>query len=296
VDPEQLRFCFAVWVKGILSGKSVGHIALDGKRLRRSGELSSGKEAIHMVSAYAHENGLVLTQRKVENKSNEITVLPEIIKTLELTDAVVSIDAMGCQKPIARQITSQGGDYVLALKGNQGKLAEAVEEYFVSAKRDDFELLEHDRYKEVDGDHGRIESRCYDVLYEASWLDPKEEWGGLSAVGCVYSERTVNGVTSRENRYYILSSPMPAKAFASAVRNHWGIENKLHWVLDMAFREDECRVRRGNSAENLAILRHMALNLLKQDTTIKLDIKSKRKAAGWDNDYLRRLLNGNLDA
>lgn len=296
LDSEQLRSCFVLWVQGMLSGKSVGHIALDGKKLRRSGEATSGKEAIHMVSAYAHENGLVLAQRKVDDKSNEIKALPELLKSLELTDAIVSIDAMGCQKSIAKQITSQGGEYVLSLKGNQGKLSEAVEDYFTSAKRDNFELLEHDRYENIDGDHGRIELRRYDVLYEVDWLDPKKVWGGLSAVGCVYSERTVNGVTSRESRYYLLSSRMPAEAFASAVRNHWGIENKLHWVLDMAFREDECRVRQGNSAENLAILRHMALNLLKQDTTVKLGIKSKRKAAGWDNDYLRHLLNGNLDA
>lgn len=296
LDAEQLRVCFAVWVKGMLPGGAAKHIALDGKKLRRSGELSSGKEAIHMVSAYAHENGLVLAQRRVDDKSNEITALPKILKLLELTDSIVSIDAMGCQKSIARQITAQGGDYVLALKGNQGKLADAVEDYFSAAKRDSFALLKHDRYESVDGDHGRIEKRCYDVLYEAEWLDPKQEWGGLSAVGCVYSERTVNEVTSRESRYYLLSRAMPAKAFAAAVRNHWGIENKLHWVLDMAFREDECRVRIGNSAENLAILRHMTLNLLKQDTTIKLGIKSKRKAAGWDNDYLLHLLNGNLDA
>ncbi len=160
LDSEQLRSCFAVWVKGMLSGASVGHIALDGKKLRRSGESSSGKEAIHMVSAYAHENGLVLAQRRVDDKSNEITALPKILKLLELTDSIVSIDAMGCQKSIAKQITSQGGNYVLSLKGNQGKLAESVEAYFVSAKRDDFALLEHDRHETVDGDHGRIESRC----------------------------------------------------------------------------------------------------------------------------------------
>lgn len=294
--PEQLRTCFAAWVKDMLSGKSPRHIALDGKTLRRSGESSSGKAAIHMVSAYAHENGLVLAQRKVDEKSNEITALPEILKCLELTNTVVSIDAMGCQKSIAKQITSQGGDYVLALKGNQEKLAEAVEEHFTSAKRDAFELLKHEHYEEVDGEHGRIERRCYDVLYDANWLDPKKEWGGLSAIGCIYSERSVNGIMSRENRYYLLSSNMSAKAFASAARNHWGIENKLHWILDVAFREDECRVRQGNAAENLAVLRHIALNLLKQDNTIKLGIKSKRKAAGWDNDYLRHLLNGNFDA
>jgi predicted transposase YbfD/YdcC len=296
LDPEQLRSCFSDWVKEMLPDLAGRHIALDGKKLRRSGEASSGQAAIHMVSAYAHEAGLVLCQRRVDDKSNEITALPDILKILDLTDAIVSIDAMGCQKSIARQITAQGGDYVLSLKGNQGKLAEAVEAHFVSARRDGFELLEHDRYQDVDGGHGRVESRCYDVLYEADWLDPKKEWGGLSAVGCVHSERDAGGLVSRESRYYLLSRRMPARAFAAAVRHHWSIENQVHWVLDMAFREDECRVRRGNSAENLAILRHMALNLLKQDTTVKLGIKSKRLAAGWNNDYLRHLLKGNLDA
>lgn len=296
LDSKQLQSCFVEWVKGLVAEAPPKHIALDGKTLRRSGEAASGKKAIHMVSAYAHENGLVLTQCKVDEKSNEITALPEILSRLELTGAIVSIDAMGCQKSIARQITQQGGDYVLSLKGNQGTLSDAVTDYFESAICDDFVLLEHDSFEEVDGDHGRIEMRRYDVLNDASWLDPKKVWGGLSAVGCVRSERNVNGVISRESRYYLLSSPMPAKAFASAVRNHWGIENSLHWILDMAFREDECRKRAGNSAENFAILRHITLNLLKQDTTVKLGVKSKRKAAGWDNDYLRHLLKGNLDA
>lgn len=296
LDSRQLQACFVEWVKGLVAEAPPKHIALDGKTLRRSGEASSGKRAIHMVSAYAHENGLVLTQCKVDEKSNEITALPEILSRLELSGAIVSIDAMGCQRAIAKQIKEQGGDYVLSLKGNQSKLCEAVTDYFEAAIRDDFVLLKHDSFEEVDGDHGRIEKRRYDVLSEASWLDPKEVWEGLSAVGCVRSERTVNGILSRETRYYLLSKPMPAKAFAVSVRNHWSIENSLHWILDMAFREDECRKRSGNSAENFAILRHITLNLLKQDTTIKLGIKSKRKAAGWDNGYLRHLLNGNLDA
>lgn len=296
IDPKQLQQCYVDWIQSLMRGVELKHIALDGKTVRGSGNKSAGKRAIHMLSAYAHECGLVLTQAKVDDKSNEITALPDVLRRLELTGALVTIDAMGCQKEIAKQITKQGGDYVLGLKGNQGRLAEAVAHHFECAERDRFELLDHDRHETVDGDHGRVEVRRYDVIGDASWLDPKKAWGGLSAVGRVVSERTVGGVTSREVRYYVLSRRLTAEEFGWAARGHWGIENSLHWVLDVVFREDACRVRSGFAAENFSVLRHLALMLLKQGTRIKRGIATRRKAAGWDESYLLELLKGNLDA
>jgi len=294
IDPRQFQECFAEWVGGFIREGGLEHIALDGKAVRRSGSSASGKKAIHMVSAYARAGGLVLTQSKVDDKSNEITALPEVLKRLELSGALVSIDAMGCQKEIAQQITKQGGDYVLSLKGNQGKLADAVEFHFIQAERDRFELLEHDTHTTVDGDHGRVETRRYDVIGDAGWLDAKKEWGGLTAVGRVVTERTGAEATSRETRYFLMSRKLSAEDFGQAVRGHWGIENSLHWLLDMAFDEDHCRVRSGYGAENFVVLRHMALNLLKQGKRVKRGIKARRKVAGWDESYLLELLKGQL--
>jgi predicted transposase YbfD/YdcC len=275
----------------------VHHVCLDGKTVRGSRHDPDNKKAVHMVSAYAQDCGLVLTQEKVDDKTNEITALPEVLKRLRLAGATVSIDAAGCQKKIARQIKEQGGEYVLCLKGNQGKLAEAVEHHFTCAERVQFVLLDHDTHTTVDGGHGRVETRRYDVIGEADWLDPVKKWGGLAAVGRVVSEREVKGAPgskSLETRYYIMSQRFTAEEFAKASRNHWGIENSLHWVLDVAFREDACRVYAGNAAENFSVLRHMALGLLKQGTRIKRGIKTRRKVAGWDENYLLELLKGNF--
>ena len=294
LDPKQFQACFTEWVGGFIRDGGVDHIALDGKTLRRSGSVSAGKKAIHMVSAYAHAGGLVLAQSKVDDKSNEITALPEVLRRLELSGALVSIDAMGCQKEIARQITGQGGDYALSLKGNQGKLAKDVEHHFVCAERDGFALLEHDTHTTVDGDHGRVETRRYDVIGDAGWLDAKKEWGGLSAVGRVVAKRVGPEGASCETRYFLLSRKLSAEAFGRAVRGHWGIENSLHWLLDVAFDEDHCRIRKGYAAENFVALRHMALNLLKQGKRVKRGIKTRRKVAGWNESYLLELLKGQL--
>ena len=296
IDPKQLRQCYADWIQGFMKGVDVQHICLDGKTVRGSRHAPDNKRAVHMISAYARESGLVLTQEKVDEKSNEITALPDILRRLTLAGTTVSIDAMGCQKEIAKQIKEQGGEYVLSLKGNQGKLAQEVERHFECAERDGFVLLEHDAHTTLDSGHGRVETRRYDVVGDANWLDPKNQWGGLAAVGRVVSERVskVDGAKSREARYYILSKRLKAEEFAKASRSHWGIENSLHWILDVAFNEDACRVHAGYAAENFTVLRHIALGLLKQGTSVKRGIKTRRKVAGWDENYLLELLKGDF--
>ena len=298
LDPKRLRAAYAQWVRGFMRDVDVAHCCLDGKTVRGSGHMPDGKKAIHVLSAYAHEHGVVLAQAKVEDKTNEITAIPEILRVLHLKGMIVSIDAMGCQKEIATQIKEQGGEYVLSLKGNQGNLARDVEHHFECADRDQFVLLDHDAHTTVDGGHGRVETRRYDVIGDAEWLDPEKQWGGLAAVGRVVSERIskANGAKSSETRYYLLSKRFTAEEFAKASRSHWGIENSLHWVLDVAFREDDCRIRTGFAAENFVVLRHIALHLLKQGTSVKLGIKSRRKVAGWDENYLLELLKGNFNA
>jgi predicted transposase YbfD/YdcC len=296
LDPKQLQNVYSQWVQGFMKDVDVHHICVDGKTVRGSGHMPGGKKAIHVLSAYAQEHGLVLTQAKVDDKTNEITAIPEVLRNLMLKGAIVSIDAMGCQKEIATQIKQQGGDYVLSLKGNQGKLAQEVENHFACAERDNFVLLEHDRHETIDGGHGRVETRTYDVIGNAGWLDPQGKWGGLEAIGRVVSERIIKGNKSKEARYYILSQRLSAEEFAKASRNHWGIENSLHWILDMAFNEDECRIHAGFAAENFVRLRHIALHLLKQGVSIKRGIKTRRKVAGWDENYLLELIKGNFNA
>lgn len=296
LDPEQLQAAYARWVQGFMRDVDVQHCCLDGKTVRGSRHMPDGKKAIHILSAYAHEYGLVLAQKKVDGKSNEITAIPEVLRSLQLKGALVSIDAMGCQREIARQIRQQGGEYILSLKGNQGKLSAEVERHFACADRDGFTLLDHDSHETVDGGHGRVETRRYDVVGDAGWLDPHGQWGGLAAVGRVRSERIVNKLKSVEERFYIMSKRISAEHFGQACRSHWSIENSLHWVLDVAFREDECRIHAGYAPENFVVLRHIALHLLKQGTSVKLGIKSRRKVAGWDENYLLELLKGNFNA
>ncbi|MCL2000121.1 MAG: ISAs1 family transposase [Planctomycetes bacterium] len=298
IDPKQLQQCYVEWIQEFMKGVDVHHICLDGKTVRGSRHAPDDKKPIHMISAYAHACGLVLTQEKVDATSNEITALPDVLKRLVLAGAIVSIDAMGCQSEIAKLVKAQGGEYVLSLKGNQGKLAQEVEHHFECAQRDRFVLLDHDTHNTVDRGHGRLETRRYDVIGDAGWLDPKKRWGGLAAVGRVVSTREVKstGVKSKETRYYILSRRFTAKEFAKASRNHWGIENSLHWILDVAFGEDSCRVHAGCAAENFVVLRHIALGLLKQGGSIKRGIKTRRKVAGWDENYLLELLKADFHA
>ena len=292
IDGSQLKECFLRWIATI--AKTIGGevIAVDGKSARRSFDKANGKSAIHVVSAWASENRIVLGQVKVDEKSNEITAIPELLSMLEIQNCIITIDAMGCQRAIAEMIQGKGADYVLALKGNQGTLREDVELFFEDAEEHDFKGSEYEYHKTFDKDHGRIETREYWIVSELDWLEQKKRWAGLRTIGMVRSHRTVDGKTTVETRHFISSLGLNAEQFGRAVRQHWGIENSLHWVLDIAFREDECRIRKGYAAENFGMLRHIALNLLKNDKLSKGGISAKRKKAGWDNDYLLQILGG----
>lgn len=285
IDRKQFSALFVEWVKS-LQEKIPGMVAIDGKTVRRSknGEIPP----IHVVSAWASDQNLVLGQVKTDIKSNEITAIPELLKMLTLKGALVSIDAMGCQKVIAEQIISQGADYLLAAKGNQsmlyGELTLAFEAY--DAGMAPLQILEQEF---LDKDHGRLEKRIYSLTCEVQNLDAKLNWPGLKCIGRVRSIREVDGKTSDETRYFISSRQMGTEEFAKAVRSHWGIENKLHWVLDIVFRDDENRARIRNSAANLVTLKHITLNLLKM-VPGKKSIRVKRKWAGWDDSFLLSVL------
>ena len=268
-------------------------IAVDGKTLRRSQDRTAGKEAIHLVRAWAWENSLVLGQTRTDAKSNEITAIPELLKLLDVSGWIVSIDAMGCQKEIAQTILEGGADYLLGVKGNQGWLYDDVRDLFEGAEEAGYDGVPHDLATTLNKGHGRIERReCRTTSDPAclEYLSTAGDWPGLRSVGMVRSERREGDRVSVESRYYISSLESDAQRFLKATRSHWGIENSVHWVLDMSFREDESRVRSGNAPENLATIRHAALNLLRQDRQSKISIKAKRKLAAWDNDYLLSIL------
>lgn len=293
LDPEQFAQCFTSWVKAVSQLTQGQVIAIDGKTLRRSHDRANGKSAIHVVSAWASANHLVLGQLKVDAKSNEITAIPELLEVLELSGCIVTIDAMGCQKGIARQIVEQGADYVLALKENQGNLYQGVTDTFEGGLGSGFAGLEYDFYQTVGKGHGRIETRQCWVVSEPGvleYLNEKGAWEGLGSVAMVRSKRVMGEEEEVENRYYISSLKGDARQLLEATRTHWGIENCVHWVLDIAFDEDSSRVRQGNAPQNLAVVRHLALNLLKMEQTSKGGVKARRKRAGWDEDYLLKVL------
>ena len=265
LDPGAFEQSFLDWVQAVMKITEGQVIAIDGKTLRRSHDHANGKEAIHMVSAWAEKNRLVLGQVKVDEKSNEITAIPELLRVLEINGCIVTTDAMGCQQEIATIVVEKGGDYLLALKENQGQLYEDVTELFNGAKEVNYFDVEHTYAKTTNKNHGRIEIReCWAVTDPdfTHYLRGLENWKSLRSLVKVSSQRQTSNGTSNEDRYFISSSKLSAKQLLKAVRGHWGIENGLHWVLDIAFREDESRVRKDYAPENLAILRHIALNLL----------------------------------
>lgn len=290
IDPEEFKNCFMEWIRTICDLTNGEVVAIDGKTLRRSHDRSNGKSAIHMVSAWACANGLVLGQTKTDEKSNEITAIPQLLRTLEISGCIVTIDAMGCQTEIAGTIVEKGADYVLSLKGNQGNLHEDVTLFFQEQKQNSFKDATFDYYETVDADHGKIEIRRYWTTSDINWLHCKQNWAKLETICMVERERQFDNKTEYETSYYIGSIGNMAENFAKAIRGHWGIENSLHWVLDVTFREDESRIRKDLAPQNFAVLRHIALNMIKKETTLKKSIKSKRLRAGWDNDYLLKVL------
>ena len=290
LSPKAFQASFRAWIESVRTVYEEEVIAIDGKTLRRSHDRKAGLGPLHIVSAWATRNGLVLGQQATEAKSNEITAIPELLEVLMIKGCIVTIDAMGCQKKIAQQIIDQGGDYVLALKGNQGKLAEEVEETFIVADAKDYKDMATHFYETSERGHGRVETRRYWTLGTLDGVNEAKHWADLDMIGMVQAERECDGKTSSEYRFYIGSIGIDAKRFANAVRSHWGVENRLHWSLDVAFREDDSRIRERNLAENAAVLRHIALGLLKADKRTKASIKTKRLKAGWQESYLAKLL------
>ncbi|PSB15222.1 ISAs1 family transposase [Phormidesmis priestleyi ULC007] len=290
LNPEQFQQCFLNWVRSRSQLSQAQVIAIDGKTLRQSCHPMDGKRAIHRVSAWATANRLVLGQRQVDEKSNEITAIPQLLKALEIEGSIITIDAMGCQRAIAQEIVERGADYVLALKGNQGRLFEAVQQIFAQSQKTQFAGMEHDYQQTIDIGHGRVETRrCWTMRPVEGWVEA-EQWVKLTSIAMVEAERRINGKVSLETRYSISSLESHAGRLNEAVRTHWGIENSLHRVLDVAFQEDNCRIRKDHAPKNLAIVRHIALNLLNQETTAKVGVKNKRLRAGWDEDYLLKVL------
>jgi predicted transposase YbfD/YdcC len=291
IDAEQFQARFRDWIAAVEERTKGEIIALDGKQLRRSHDKAEGKKAIYMVSAWASENSLVLGQRKVDDRSNEITAVPQLLEMLEVAGCIVTTDAMNCQTETAEKVIENDADYVFVVKDNQPRLLEAIRGLFDDP--DEMRWVDTDYDRTVDGNHGRIETRqCWttsDPEYLA-YIASFAEWPGLQSIGMIEAKRRTKKGTSVKRRYFISSLASNATQLLHAVRTYWGIENKLHWVLDLAFREDESRIRKGNGPQNSAVLRHIALNLLRREDTAKISIRAKRKKAGWDNDYLLKVL------
>lgn len=296
LDPGAFNACFIRWAQA-LSEKTIGKlIAIDGKTARRSFDKALGKKAIHLVSAWAEQNRLTLGQVATEEKSNEITAIPKLLDLLDIRGTTITVDAMGCQRAIAEKVIDQGADYIMGLKGNQGTAHKEVELFFTDARASDFRDVEHTRDETVDGsEHGRLEVRRVVVTQKLDWFQDLPKWKGLRSLIMIERERTVGSEpTTVERQYYWSSHAKDAKTLGAMIRGHWGIENRLHWCLDVAFREDESRIRTDHGPENTALLRKIAMNLAKSERTSKRGIQAKRKLAAWDEAYLIKLLQAGL--
>jgi len=294
LDTQAFHHCFISWASMIAEKTQGEVVAVDGKTLRRSYDKSDDKAAIHMVNAWASETGIVLGQLKTSEKSNEITAIPELLDMLEVSGCIVSIDAMGCQTTIAQKIRDKGADYLLAVKGNQNTLHEDIKLFLDDLSTKESLVKTKGFHETLDKGHGRIEIRRCWVSTDIDWLDQKDKWKDLAMIGVIESERHEGESKSISKRYFISSLTTDAEHFMSAVRSHWSVENNLHWVLDIGFREDENRVRKDHGPENLAIFRQMAINLLKQEKSVKLGVKNRRTLAAADDDYRDLLLQGVL--
>ena len=293
LSAKTFQECFQSWVNGVFEVTGGQVIAIDGKTARHSYDKKSNKAAIHIVHAWAADNGLLLGQLKTEEKSNEITAIPELLKMLEIKGCIVTIDAMGCQRDIAEKIIKAKADYVFTVKANQEKLEEAIKNTFTETRNTNFEGMKYSHYKSDEKGHGRKEIRtCYALSVKnlPAAEEFKKKWKGLKSIILIESERTSGGKTSIEHRYYISSLTPNAKKIALAVRKHWSVENSLHWCLDVAFKEDQCRIRIGEAAENFSLLRKIALLCLKRETSSKRGINGKRLKSGWDTKYLQKVL------
>jgi len=285
IDAKLFSKLFIEWVRSLQ--KNIPEIvAIDGKTVRRS--MDGNKPPIHMISAWATQQHMVLGQMKTEEKSNEITAIPELLSILSLKGATVTIDAMGCQKNIVKSIMAKQADYVIAVKENQPTLYEEID-LLVTASESQTLPLEFSSCKTFDKEHGRIETRTYSITDRIDLLSCIDRWPGLNSIGIVTSEREVNGVTSKNTRYFITSLPADAYLFAKAARSHWGIENSLHWVMDIVFRDDDCRIRKKNGPANFVTLKHITRNML-QSIPTKASMRVRRKRAGWDDDFLASTL------
>lgn len=291
LDNIALKSLFVEWISSAISLSKGTLVNIDGKNLCGSKEPIKGKKALNVVSAWASEASVVLGQVRCEEKSNEITAVPELLKILDLQGCIVTIDAMGCQTEIVKQIVEKRADYVISLKGNQGDLHQAIKDYLDWAERIKFKEISFDYCETLEKGHGRIEERRCWITEEIGWLESKGAWKNLKSVVMVEAIREViGGKKTVERRYFLSSLEANAEQALKAVRGHWAIENELHWCLDIGFREDASQVREAKSAENLATLRHIGINLLKQEKSCKRGIEGKRKKAGWDESYLLKVL------
>ena len=292
LDPAEFERCLLSWITTLHEITSGQVVAIDGKTLRGSFDKASGKSAIHMVSAWATANHISLGQVIVDAKSNEITAIPKLLEILEIPGGIVTIDAMGCQTAIAEAIIAREADYVLAVKENQPTLHAGIEAHFLDHLDDDFARVKVSRHETKEHGHGRDEHRMYFVCDVPEDLPDRGRWDGLKRIGIAISDTVRGGKPTDDVRYYILSKKMSARSFGAAVRGHWGIENRLHWQLDVTFGEDHCRTRKGSADANFSILRRTALSLLKNEKGAKVGLKNKRLTAGWNNSYLEKVLFG----